>query len=74
MPTSGVHGHPTLKRVGLTLLVLVVLWALWEGYKWIGEATGSDVAVHGRTTGRCRTWHDIVGQLFEPSRRNGSRC
>ena len=32
-----------LRRVsaaGRAALVLVVLYALWEGFKWFGEATG----------------------------------
>ena len=29
------------ERVVTTLGVLAVLWALWEGFKWAGETTGS---------------------------------
>ena len=51
--------------------MLAVLYALWEGFKWFGEATGfrlGSFEVNDRTLPHV---HDIVGQLFEPSRRNG---
>src|ERR687897_2820785 len=60
-----------LQRLGLTALVLLVLYALWEGFKWFGEATAFRLGtfeVNDRTLPHV---HDIVGQLFEPSRRNG---
>ncbi len=60
-----------LQRVGLTALVLVVLYAFWEGFKWFGEATAFRLGtfeVNDRTLPHV---HDIIGQLFEPSRRNG---
>ena len=60
-----------LQRLGLTALVLVVLYALWEGFKWLGETTAFRLGtfeVNDRTLPHV---HDIVGQLFEPSRRNG---
>jgi NitT/TauT family transport system permease protein len=51
-------------------VVLAVLWALWEGYRWVWEQTGwtRPFPVNERTLPHL---HDIVGQLFEPSRRNG---
>ena len=58
-------------RVGLFLLVLAALWAAWEAFRWIAETTGLR---HGQFEANDRTMpniHDIVGQLFEPSRRNG---
>ncbi|MGH3078834.1 MAG: ABC transporter permease [Gaiellaceae bacterium] len=58
-------------NVGLFLAVLVVLWGLWEGFKAFGEAV--DLRL-GRFEPNDRTMphiHDIVGTLFEPSRRNG---
>jgi NitT/TauT family transport system permease protein len=58
-------------RVGLFLAVLVFLWALWEAFRWFAEST--DLRV-GQFEANDRTMphiHDIVGQLFEPSRRNG---
>ena len=60
-----------LKRVGMLALVLAVLCALWEAFKWAGETTGLKLGtfvVNDRTLPHI---YDIVGQLFEPSRRNG---
>ena len=61
---------PALKNVGLSLLVFLVTCALWEAYKWIGERLElrHPFPVNGRTMPHV---HDMVGQLFEPSRRNG---
>jgi NitT/TauT family transport system permease protein len=58
-------------RVGLFVAVLAGLWGFWEGFKAIGEATDlrlGQFEVSDRTLPHI---HDIVGQLFEPSRRNG---
>ena len=51
-------------------LAVAGLVAIYEGYKWIWETTGLTwpFEVNDRTLPH--TW-DIVGQLFEPSRRNG---
>jgi NitT/TauT family transport system permease protein len=60
-----------LKRVGMLAAVLAGLCALWEAFKWVGEKTGLKLGafvVNDRTMPHI---HDIVGQLFEPSRRNG---
>jgi NitT/TauT family transport system permease protein len=60
-----------LKRVGMLTLVLAALCGLWEAFKWFGESTGLKLGafvVNDRTLPHL---HDIVGQLFEPSRRNG---
>jgi NitT/TauT family transport system permease protein len=70
-PTRGEWARTAAARIGLTALVLATLWALWEGFKWLGEATGLRIdsfEVNDRTLPHL---HDIVGQLFEPSRRNG---
>ena len=59
------------KRVGMMALVLAVLCALWEGFKWFGETTGialGSFEVNDRTLPHI---HDVIGQLFEPSRTNG---
>jgi NitT/TauT family transport system permease protein len=59
------------RSVGLFLAVLAALWGTWEAFRWIGESTGLRV---GHFEANDRTMphiHDIVGQLFEPSRRNG---
>jgi NitT/TauT family transport system permease protein len=63
--------RPLLQRVALTLAVAAGLWAFWEAFKWVGETTDfklGQFAVNDRTLPHL---HDIVGQLFEPSRRNG---
>jgi NitT/TauT family transport system permease protein len=60
-----------LKRLGMLGIVLAGLCALWEGFKWFGETTDLKIGafvVNDRTFPHI---HDIVGQLFEPSRRNG---
>ena len=67
----GVAGRPLLRRVALMVAVAGGLWAFWEAFKWLGEETGfklGQFAVNDRTLPHV---HDIVGQLFEPSRRNG---
>ena len=58
-------------QVALFLAVLGGLWALWEGFKWLGEATEirlGSFQVNDRTLPHL---HDIVSTLFDPSRRNG---
>jgi NitT/TauT family transport system permease protein len=60
-----------LKRAGMLAAVLVGLCLLWEAFKWVGESTELKLGtfvVNDRTFPHI---HDIVGQLFEPSRRNG---
>jgi NitT/TauT family transport system permease protein len=59
-----------LRRALAFLGVLVGLWAVWEGYKAFGEAVGLTwpFPVNDRTMPHI---HDMIGQLFEPSRRNG---
>jgi NitT/TauT family transport system permease protein len=59
------------RRAGGFLLVLVGLVALWEGFKWIGEATELRLGTFTVNDTTFPHLHDIVGQLFEPSRRNG---
>jgi len=60
-----------LARVALFLAVLGGLWALWEGFKAVGEATGLRLGQFEANDRTMPHLHDIVGQLFEPSRRNG---
>ena len=57
-------------RVAGPIAVLLVLGALWESYRWLGERLELrwPFPVNGRTMPH--TW-DILGQFFEPSRRNG---
>jgi NitT/TauT family transport system permease protein len=59
-----------LKSASLSFLVLIVLCSLWEAYKWAGERfeITRPFPVNGRTMPHV---YDMVGQLFEPSRRNG---
>ncbi|MGZ8782226.1 MAG: ABC transporter permease [Gaiellaceae bacterium] len=61
---------PALRSAGLSLLVLAVSCVLWEAYKWFGESVEltRPFPVNGRTMPHV---YDMVGQLFEPSRRNG---
>jgi NitT/TauT family transport system permease protein len=51
--------------------VLAALWALWESFKWVGESTGLRLGTFQVNDRTLPHLHDIVGQLFEPSRRNG---
>ncbi len=60
-----------VRQAAMLLLVLGILWAFWEAFKWVGETTGltlGNFQVNDRTLPHL---HEIVGQLFEPSRRNG---
>jgi NitT/TauT family transport system permease protein len=59
------------RRTGVFLLVLAGLWALWEGFKWFGERTELKLGTFMVNDITFPHLHDIVGQLFEPSRRNG---
>ena len=52
-------------------IVLAALYALWEGFKWFGETTGLTIGSFEVNDKTFPHLHDIVGQLFEPSRRNG---
>jgi NitT/TauT family transport system permease protein len=61
----------TARQAALLLAVLAGLWALWEAFKWLGETTGwrlGEFEVNDRTFPHL---HDVVAQLFEPSRLNG---
>ena len=63
--------RPALRTAGVTALVVAALCALWEAFKWVGEATElrlGEFQVNDRTFPHL---HAIVGELFEPSRRNG---
>ena len=68
---AGERVRAALVQAAQLLGVLAALWALWEAFKWIGEATELRIGsfeVNDRTLPHL---HDIVGTLFEPSRRNG---
>jgi NitT/TauT family transport system permease protein len=60
-----------LRKSGMLLAVLAVLWGLWEGFKWLGETTGLKLGTFTVTDLTMPHIHDIIGQLFEPSRTNG---
>ena len=60
-----------LRRGGSFIAVLAALWGLWEAFKWLGEATELRLGTFTVTDLTMPHLHDIVGQLFEPSRRNG---
>jgi NitT/TauT family transport system permease protein len=51
--------------------VLAVLWGLWEGFRWVGETVGLRLGQFEPNDRTMPHLHDIIGQLFEPSRRNG---
>jgi NitT/TauT family transport system permease protein len=59
-----------VRRALVFVAVLAALWGLWEAYRGLGEAVGLSwpFAVNDRTMPHI---HDMLGQLFEPSRRNG---
>ncbi|MDQ5820047.1 MAG: ABC transporter permease [Actinomycetota bacterium] len=54
----------------MTVIVVAVLWAFWEAYRWLGQRAGITwpFEVNDRTMPHI---HEMFGQLFEPSRRNG---
>jgi NitT/TauT family transport system permease protein len=59
-----------LRRGLVFAAVLAGLWGLWEAYRAFGVAVGLTwpFEVNERTMPHI---HDMLGQLFEPSRRNG---
>jgi NitT/TauT family transport system permease protein len=60
-----------LRRSVMLLSVLAALWGLWEGFKWFGEATALTLGTFTVSDLTMPHIHDMVGQLFEPSRVNG---
>jgi NitT/TauT family transport system permease protein len=62
--------NSVVRRALVFLAVLLGLWGLWEAFKNAAEAVSLTwpFPVNDRTLPHV---HDIVGQLFEPSRRNG---
>jgi NitT/TauT family transport system permease protein len=59
-----------LRKALAFLAVLLGIWAVWEAFKYVAEAAELTwpFPVNDRTLPHV---HDIIGQLFEPSRRNG---
>jgi NitT/TauT family transport system permease protein len=60
-----------LRKIGMHVAVLAGLWGLWEGFRWFGEATELRLGEFTVTELTMPHLHDIVEQLFEPSRTNG---
>ncbi len=60
-----------LRKGAMLVGVLAALWGLWEAFKWLGEATEVKVGTLQINDVTMPHLHDIVTQLFEPSRRNG---
>jgi NitT/TauT family transport system permease protein len=70
-PGRGIPWRPALNRLGMMAIVLIALCSLWEAFKWIGETTGLRLGTFVVNDKTFPHLYDIVGQLFEPSRRNG---
>jgi NitT/TauT family transport system permease protein len=68
---GGIQWRPVLTRAAMLVAVAVALYALWEAFKWFGEKTGLQVGSFVVDDKTFPHLHNIVGQLFEPSRRNG---
>ena len=58
---------PAVERAAVLVLVLLALWGLWEGYRWLWMDRGWTVPFEAseRTMPHL---HDIVGALFHPIR------
>ena len=68
---------PALRRTLAFLGILAALALLWEGYKWMGTATGGvwpgtsvDLPVRTNERSMPHIW-DVVWALFRPARRGG---
>ncbi len=70
-PGRRIPWRPALARLGMLAIVLVALCTLWEAFKWAGETTGLRLGTFEVNDKTFPHLYDIVGQLFEPSRRNG---
>jgi NitT/TauT family transport system permease protein len=55
----------------MLVAVLAALWGLWEGFRYIGESLNLRLGQFEPNDRTMPHIHEIVGQLFEPSRRNG---
>jgi NitT/TauT family transport system permease protein len=73
----GQHGRPrvdgvtrSLGKAALFLVVLAVLYGIWEGYRWLGIHFGwtHPFAVNDTTMPHI---HDMVNALFQPTRAGG---
>jgi NitT/TauT family transport system permease protein len=70
-PGRRIPWRPALARLGMLAIVLVALCTLWEAFKWAGETTGLRLGTFEVNDKTFPHLYNIVGQLFEPSRRNG---
>jgi len=70
-PGRKIPWRPALARLGTMAIVLVALCVLWEAFKWVGETTSLRLGAFEVNDKTFPHLYDIVGQLFEPSRRNG---
>jgi NitT/TauT family transport system permease protein len=75
--SSGAGRTGAAATVRSVLMVILVLVAVWEGYKIVGKALDgmvpfTDIALRPPPDDRSmpHVW-DIVGALFEPARRGG---
>ncbi len=59
------------RQAVVLLAVLAALWALWEAFKWVAETTELRIRAFQVNDRTFPHLHEIVGTLFEPSRRNG---
>jgi NitT/TauT family transport system permease protein len=59
-----------LRQTALALVVLGVLWGLWEGWRWLGIRFGITFPFEVTPTSMPHI-HSILKALFEPSRVNG---
>ncbi len=70
-PDRRIPWRAAFARGGMLAAVAVALYALWESFRWIGETTGLKIGTFVVDDKTFPHLHNIVGQLFEPSRRNG---
>jgi NitT/TauT family transport system permease protein len=63
--------RPAAARFTMMAVVFAGLCAAWEAFRWVGEASGLRLGTFEVNDKTFPHLHDIVGQLFEPSRRNG---
>jgi NitT/TauT family transport system permease protein len=68
---DGSRARSVGEQVALFLAVLIALWAAWEAFRWLAETTGLRIGEFEANDLTMPHIHDIVGELFEPSRRNG---
>jgi NitT/TauT family transport system permease protein len=59
------------RQAGVFVAVLAGFVALWEGFKWFGEAVNLKIGVFEVNDITMPHLWSIVGQLFEPSRTHG---